>query len=91
MDPGMLQPDGRVIFPIRLPKKKTNANNTNQTDNTKDKTAIFDKDSNAGKMLQKLTSRFSFSVIRSAVVPIGLALAAVFAKEAISVFRGFKR
>lgn len=92
MDPGMLQPDGRVIFPIRLPKKNLSTNKSNGTDSAKPKTAIRHKESKVETIFQRFTSGWSSSVIRSAVVPIGLALAAVFAKEAISIFRGsFRR
>ncbi|KAF2468385.1 terpenoid synthase [Lindgomyces ingoldianus] len=86
IDEGMLQPDGRVVFPIRLPPKIADVKNRNSVVSAERKTTMGHKESKRRTTLQKFTFGWS-SVIRRAIVPIGLGIVAMFAKEAISMLR----
>ena len=100
MDPGMLQADGRVVFPIRLPPKEKKAPavvNSNGDVNgnangiavsavsAKPTTSTNYQESRRGSISQ--TAEGWTSVFRSAMVPLGLAVVAVFASEAYSLLR----
>lgn len=85
MDEGMLQPDGRVIFPIKLPKTEiiTNSKAMEVSATLRAMTILRKWDPNTTWGIMNGW----FSVVRNALIPIGLGLVVVFAQEAISILR----
>lgn len=85
MEEGMLQPDGRVIFPIKLPKREIITNSTSGLDSATPRTTILSKEIDPGTARGMMNGWLS--VMCSALIPISLGIVAVFAKEAISILR----
>lgn len=84
MDESMLQPDGRVVFPIKLPPPAPSVNSANGAVSTKPNTTISHREISCGTTPHKFTSGWS-SIIHPSIVPVGLATVTVFAMETISV------
>ena len=78
MDADMLQPDGRVIFPIRLQPINSSVNCAVTAPNEKVNSAFISGKSSRGTSQQMLASGWSL-ITRNPIVPVGLVIVTVFA------------